>query len=192
MVNMMSCAPICQADFSPRCRDNLAGQQPARLADWRLDHNLRTACKGDVPQLCSDALQAKEPQVQSARILHLCCSLWAWVGAICKWVWAAGWNGQGHTLFSTACKLRCYGCMLHSFCSRQPRMKLPCDCCTAHAPCRCCCLLGAIVLLLVAGPGAGVPGEGGGLEQQRVQPRDCACGAHWHAVLHAGGCHFLC
>lgn len=55
-----------QADFSPRCRENLAGQQPARLADWRLDHNLRTACKADVPQLCSDALQAKEPQVQCA------------------------------------------------------------------------------------------------------------------------------
>jgi Cysteine rich repeat len=66
MLNMRSWSPTRQADFSPRCRDNLAGQQPARLADWRLDHNLRTACKGDVPRLCSEALQAKEPQVQRA------------------------------------------------------------------------------------------------------------------------------
>lgn len=52
-----------QADFSERCRSNLAGQQPSRLANWRLDHNLRSACEEEVPQICADQLEVRSPQV---------------------------------------------------------------------------------------------------------------------------------
>ena len=44
------------ADFSGACRDQLARGQARRVRDWRLDYDLRLACKDDVPrvrpQLC--------------------------------------------------------------------------------------------------------------------------------------------
>ena len=111
-MQIVHCLTTSQADFSPRCRENLAGQQPARLADWRLDHNLRTACKADVPQHCSDELRAKEPQVLSAWPLQPSCVLWAWVGATCVWVRAPGCNAQGHAPLKNACNLWNFACVM--------------------------------------------------------------------------------
>ena len=39
------------ADFSGACRDQLARGQARRVRDWRLDYDLRLACKDDVPRV---------------------------------------------------------------------------------------------------------------------------------------------
>lgn len=39
------------ADYSTGCRDQLAAQQARRVKDWRLDYDLRQACKEDVPKV---------------------------------------------------------------------------------------------------------------------------------------------
>ncbi len=39
------------ADYSTGCRDQLAAQQARRVKDWRLDYDLRQACKDDVPKV---------------------------------------------------------------------------------------------------------------------------------------------
>lgn len=39
------------ADYSTGCRDQLAAQQVRRVSDWRLDYDLRQACKEDVPKV---------------------------------------------------------------------------------------------------------------------------------------------
>ena len=47
-------AHIESADYSARCRDQLSTQQARRVTDWRLDYDLRQACKDDVPKVgCS-------------------------------------------------------------------------------------------------------------------------------------------
>ena len=38
------------ADFSGACREHLARGQLRRVKDWRLDYDLRQACKEDVPK----------------------------------------------------------------------------------------------------------------------------------------------
>ncbi len=38
------------ADFSGACREQLARGQARRVKDWRLDYDLRMACKEDVPK----------------------------------------------------------------------------------------------------------------------------------------------
>ena len=41
-------AGLVQADYSPDCVTQLANQQQRRVKDWRLDYELRQACKADV------------------------------------------------------------------------------------------------------------------------------------------------
>ena len=43
--------PHVQADYSPDCVQQLASQQLRRVKDWRLDFELRQACKADVAQV---------------------------------------------------------------------------------------------------------------------------------------------
>ncbi len=45
-------AHIESADYRPACRDQLSAQQARRISDWRLDYDLRQACKDDVPKVC--------------------------------------------------------------------------------------------------------------------------------------------
>ena len=49
---MFTCllAHIEAADYGAACRDQLAAQQERRARDWRLDYDLRVACKDDVPK----------------------------------------------------------------------------------------------------------------------------------------------
>ena len=37
-----------QGDFSQECAAQMSNQQMRRVKDWRLDYDLRMACKGDV------------------------------------------------------------------------------------------------------------------------------------------------
>ncbi|KAK9821811.1 hypothetical protein WJX81_008502 [Elliptochloris bilobata] len=43
------------ADLSGACREHLARGQLRRVRDWRLDYDLRLACKDDVPKVCAAA-----------------------------------------------------------------------------------------------------------------------------------------
>ncbi len=38
-------------DYSAGCKEQLAAQQSKRVRDWRLDYDLRQACKEDVPKV---------------------------------------------------------------------------------------------------------------------------------------------
>ena len=55
------CAGLCnsyacmQADYSPDCVQQLSNQQQRRVKDWRLDYELRQACKADVATVCPPA-----------------------------------------------------------------------------------------------------------------------------------------
>ena len=44
-------AHIESADYSAACREQLGAQQERRVRDWRLDYDLRTACRNDVPKV---------------------------------------------------------------------------------------------------------------------------------------------
>ena len=46
-------AHIESEDYRPGCRDQLSAQQARRVSDWRLDYDLRQACKDDVPKVSS-------------------------------------------------------------------------------------------------------------------------------------------
>ena len=50
-VFMCLLAHIESADYRPGCRDQLSSQQQRRIQDWRLDYDLRQACKDDVPKV---------------------------------------------------------------------------------------------------------------------------------------------
>ena len=49
-------AHIESADYSAACREQLGAQQERRVRDWRLDYDLRTACRNDVPKVTFFAL----------------------------------------------------------------------------------------------------------------------------------------
>ncbi|CAL5218414.1 g90 [Coccomyxa viridis] len=42
-------------DYRQSCQDQLSAQQARRVSDWRLDYDLRQACKDDVPKVCTGA-----------------------------------------------------------------------------------------------------------------------------------------
>ncbi len=44
-------AHIESEDYRQGCRDQLSAQQARRVSDWRLDYDLRQACKDDVPKV---------------------------------------------------------------------------------------------------------------------------------------------
>ncbi len=44
-------AHIESGDYRQGCRDQLSAQQARRVSDWRLDYDLRQACKDDVPKV---------------------------------------------------------------------------------------------------------------------------------------------
>ena len=44
-------AHIESGDYRQACRDQLSAQQARRVSDWRLDYDLRQACKDDVPKV---------------------------------------------------------------------------------------------------------------------------------------------
>lgn len=43
--------PVQQKDYSAQCTVELKRQQERRVRDWRLDYDLRNACRGDVPKV---------------------------------------------------------------------------------------------------------------------------------------------
>ena len=55
-VFMCLLARIESADYRPGCRDQLSSQQQRRMQDWRLDYDLRQACKDDVPKVLPASL----------------------------------------------------------------------------------------------------------------------------------------
>jgi hypothetical protein len=38
-------------DYTAACKEQLSKQQERRIRDWRLDYDLRQACKEDVPKV---------------------------------------------------------------------------------------------------------------------------------------------
>lgn len=54
-------------DYSAGCKEQLAAQQSKRVRDWRLDYDLRQACKEDVPKVIPIA--RTPPFEQDAAIL---------------------------------------------------------------------------------------------------------------------------
>jgi len=56
------------ADFSGACREQLARGQARRVKDWRLDYDLRMACKEDVPKA-----RRRPPTSGPASHCFLCC-----------------------------------------------------------------------------------------------------------------------
>ncbi|KAK9865562.1 hypothetical protein WJX84_005695, partial [Apatococcus fuscideae] len=44
-----------RVEFTPACKKELTAQEERRVKDWRLDYDLRQACKEDVPQVCAAA-----------------------------------------------------------------------------------------------------------------------------------------
>ncbi|CAK0736969.1 hypothetical protein CVIRNUC_000833 [Coccomyxa viridis] len=64
-VFMCLLAHIESADYRPGCRDQLSSQQQRRIQDWRLDYDLRQACKDDVPKVCTGA-RAEEDKATGA------------------------------------------------------------------------------------------------------------------------------
>ena len=40
-----------QVEFTPACKKELTAQEDRRVKDWRLDYDLRLACKEDVPKV---------------------------------------------------------------------------------------------------------------------------------------------
>ena len=62
---------VMQADYSPDCVQQLSNQQQRRIKDWRLDYELRQACKADVATVRPPAWLSAEPAqlafVHSAR-----------------------------------------------------------------------------------------------------------------------------
>lgn len=40
-----------QVEFTPACKKELTAQEERRVKDWRLDYDLRQACKEDVPKV---------------------------------------------------------------------------------------------------------------------------------------------
>lgn len=57
-----------QVRFSPKCRSNISVQQRRRMADWRLDFNLRKNCAGNVKEFCNDS--ATGNQTADGRVLQ--------------------------------------------------------------------------------------------------------------------------
>ncbi|KAK9867536.1 hypothetical protein WJX84_008718 [Apatococcus fuscideae] len=44
-----------RVEFTPACKKELTAQEERRVKDWRLDYDLRLACKEDVPKVCASA-----------------------------------------------------------------------------------------------------------------------------------------
>ena len=64
------------ADFSGACREHLARGQLRRVKDWRLDYDLRQACKEDVPKARAPCAEGPEGLAPNTKRLCLCCMLY--------------------------------------------------------------------------------------------------------------------
>jgi Golgi apparatus protein 1 len=51
-----------KVDFTEACKDQLTSQQKKRVRDHRMDYDLRTGCKNDVPKVCAGEIKEEDKE----------------------------------------------------------------------------------------------------------------------------------